>query len=239
MGRSGSGAGEVARWSPMLQACRCSLVVSPGRPQVCRCLCRCTVHPLEPPGAPVLSDSGDFPALPSPLFFCSPLRLSQARLGCGWSAREGASHHLLRAALDLRTPFLLPLCVSSPSTRNAAAGANLALLWGHLCHVFLWSGHSGWWFRLHTSPTPRLGAVSAGRGRSISSLHRGSCSPGSEEGLLSPVSPYRGEKARLGWAPGEQVKAWLPPRSALSPPPGLCHILLCPEEVSRIFLRLG
>lgn len=156
MGRSGSGAGEVARWSPMLQGCRCSLVVSPGRPQVCRCLCRCAVHPLEPPGAPVLSDSGDFPALPSPLFFCSPLRLSQARLGCGWSAREGASHHLLRAALDLRTPFLLPLCVSSPSTRNAAAGANLALLWGHLCHVFLWSGRSGWWFRLHTSPTPRL-----------------------------------------------------------------------------------
>ena len=166
--------------------------------------------PAGAPGAPVLSDSGDFPALPSPLFFCSPLRLSQARLGCGWSAREGASHHLLRAALDLRTPFLLPLCVSSPSTRNAAAGANLALLWGHLCHVFLWSGHSGWWFRLHTSPTPRLGAVSAGRGCSISSLHRGTAWALAAwkilKGLLRPTCQRLRLMSCRHWVPIEEFR---------------------------------
>lgn len=45
----------------------------------------------------VLSDSGDFSALPIPLFLCPPLQLSQSR--CGQSGREGVSHHVLRAAL--------------------------------------------------------------------------------------------------------------------------------------------
>lgn len=90
MGRSGSGAGEVARWSPMLQACRCSLVVSPGRPQVCRCLCRCAVHPLEPQGLLFSLTQVTFQPFPLPSFFALPSDSAKPDLGVG--GQRGREH---------------------------------------------------------------------------------------------------------------------------------------------------
>lgn len=58
-----------------VQACACVL---------CNGASSEALVPCPPtPGAPVLSDSGDFPALLSPLFFCPPLQLSQPDMGVG------------------------------------------------------------------------------------------------------------------------------------------------------------
>lgn len=65
---------------------------------------------LPPRGALILSDSGGFSALPTPLFFCPPFQLSQPRCGCGWWGK-GVSHHLLRAP---STPDTLPPSLLCP-----------------------------------------------------------------------------------------------------------------------------
>lgn len=92
-------------------------------------------HPF-PAGAPVLSDSGDFPALPLPSFSAPPLQVSQPDVGVGG---QGGRERPTTFSGQPLTPDTLPPPVLGllVSTLNAAAGTKLVSPCGDLCHVFL------------------------------------------------------------------------------------------------------
>lgn len=109
------------------RVCRCVRVCpAPAQSWVCKCVCvcaltsavtgvqvcMCALHqawrhlgsiPLlrapSPPGPLFSLTQVTFQPFPSPLFLRPP-PTQPTRRGCGWSGRERASHHLLRAALD-------------------------------------------------------------------------------------------------------------------------------------------
>ena len=160
------------RWPPTLQACGCSLVASPGQSQACkpvRVCCApararrhlCPVPP--PPGLLFSLTQVTFQPFCLPSF--SALPFNSANQTWAWVVREGGSvPPPSQGSPRLLTPFLLPFWVSPTSTLSAAAGTNLVSLRRDLCHVFLWSGCSGRWVRLCTSPPPWQGPVPARRG---------------------------------------------------------------------------
>lgn len=110
------------------RVCRCVRVCpAPAQSWVCKCVCvcaltsavtgvqvcMCALHqawrhlgsiPLlrapSPPGPLFSLTQVTFQPFPSPLFLRPPPPTQPTRHGCGWSGRERASHHLLRAALD-------------------------------------------------------------------------------------------------------------------------------------------
>lgn len=81
------------------QACKC-VHVCPASAQALRHLGSIPLLRAPSPPGPLFSlTQVTFQPFPSPLFLPRP-PAQPTRRGCGWSGREGASHHLLRAALD-------------------------------------------------------------------------------------------------------------------------------------------
>lgn len=135
-GGQGPGVGLKASEAPGMQMWLCGCTW-PGRRcgitcPVCHGICTASNTGACPSShrVLVLSDSGDFSALPAPRVCCSLLQLSQPGSGRAWAVSGGHVHHFLRAALVSWTPSSFYSVSLSPSNLNATVGVDLVFCGG-------------------------------------------------------------------------------------------------------------